>query len=144
MALHRTYLAADGSKADVPSPKKLSGTAGPLAGAYIPLQRVKQGVVGIAEGIETALAAWQISGIPTMASYCASNLAAWQWPASVQKLVIFADADRAGRDAARVLQARAHAGGLHCEVLTPTAEGADWCDVWVAGSAVAVEPGRAT
>lgn len=139
VALHRTYLVADGTKAEVPSPKKLSGTAGLVSGACIPLHRAAQGVIGIAEGIETALAAWQASGVPTVASYCASNLAAWQWPASVQKLLIFGDADRAGREAARLLQARAHAARLQCEVLTPTAEGADWCDVWAAGNAELVE-----
>ena len=34
VALHRTYLTADGRKADLPSPKKLTGTAGPLAGCF--------------------------------------------------------------------------------------------------------------
>jgi len=132
VALHRTYLSQEGNKADVPSPKKLSGTAGPLAGACIALHQPVRGVIGIAEGIETALAAWQASGVPTVASYCAGNLAAWQWPASAQRLVIFGDADRAGRDAAQALKARAVAAWRQCEVLTPAAEGADWCDVWVA------------
>jgi len=76
VALHRTYLSADGIKADLPSPKKLSGAAGSLVGACIPLHGVARGVIGIAEGIETALAAWRASGVPTVASYCANNLAA--------------------------------------------------------------------
>ena len=58
VALHRTYLTADGRKADVPSVKKLTGAAGPLAGACIPLHKPARGCIGIAEGIETALAAW--------------------------------------------------------------------------------------
>jgi len=130
VALHRTYLTADGRKADVPSPKKLTGTAGPLAGACIPLHSPARGCIGIAEGIETALAAWCASGIPTMASYCAGNLAAWHWPAGVQRIVIFADADNAGREASHTLRARALSVGLRCDVMTPTTEGADWCDVW--------------
>lgn len=139
VALHRTYLAADGRKADLPSPKKLTATAGPLAGACIPLHKPQRGLIGIAEGIETALAAWCGSGVPTLAAYSAGNLAAWQWPASVQRLVIFADNDRAGREGADTLRARALSAGIGCEVLTPSDEGADWCDVWVQRGAVAIE-----
>ena len=74
-----------------------------------------------------------------MAAYSAGNLAAWQWPASVQRLVIFADNDRAGREGADTLRARALSAGIGCEVLTPSDEGADWCDVWVQRGAVAIE-----
>lgn len=139
VALHRTYLTADGRKAGVPSPKKLTGAAGPLAGACIPLHKPARGCIGIAEGIETALAAWCASSVPTVASYCAGNLAAWRWPAAVQRLVIFADADKAGREAADTLRARALAARLRCEVLTPATEGADWCDVWAESRAVRTE-----
>ncbi len=136
VALHRTYLAADGRKADVPTVKKLTGAAGSLAGAAIPLHNAARGCIGIAEGIETALAAWLASSVPTVAAYCAGNLAAWQWPASVQRIVIFADHDKAGREAADLLRSRALAARLRCGVLTPANEGADWCDVWVARDAV--------
>jgi phage/plasmid primase-like uncharacterized protein len=139
VALHRTYLTADGRKAEVRSPKKLTATAGPLAGACIPLHEPPRGVIGIAEGIETALAAWLASGVPTVAAYCAGNLAAWQWPANVQRIVIFADSDRAGREAADTLRARALAGRLQCNVMTPTEEGADWADVWEWRGAVSIE-----
>ena len=137
VALHRTYLTRDGKKAEVPTVKKLTGAAGLLAGACIPLHRPVRGCIGIAEGIETALAAWRASAVPTVAAYCAGNLAAWQWPAGVQRLVIFADADDAGRDAAKALQRRALAAGLHCKVLTPSADGVDWCDVWATQGAAA-------
>ena len=139
VALHRTYLAADGRKAEVPTVKKLTATAGPLAGACIPLHEPQRGVIGIAEGIETALAAWEVSGLPTVAAYSAGNLAAWQWPASVQRLAIFADNDRAGREAADTLRTRASSAGIGCEVLTPSDDGADWCDVWAGRGAVTIE-----
>ena len=138
VALHRTYLTADGCKAPVPTVKKLTAAAGPLAGACIPLHKPSRGVIGIAEGIETALAAWCASGVPTVAAYCAGNLSAWQWSAGVQRLVIFADADKAGRDAADTLQARAVRAGLQSSVMTPTDAGADWCDVWAARGTVEV------
>jgi phage/plasmid primase-like uncharacterized protein len=141
VALHRTYLTADGRKADVPTIKKLSGAAGPLAGACIPLHKPVAGVLGIAEGIETALAGWCASGVPTVSAYCAGNLAAWRWPGGVQRLVIFADADKAGREAADTLRARALAAGLRAEVLTPTQPGADWCDVWAGRDAVLIDTG---
>lgn len=136
LALHRTYLARDGRKADVPTVKKLSGTAGPLAGACIPLHKPARGCIAIAEGIETALAAWCASTLPTVAAYSAGNLAAYRWPAGLQRLVIFADNDEAGRHAAEALRGRAAAARLRCEVMTPTDPGADWCDVWAARDSV--------
>ena len=141
VALHRTFLTSDGRKATVPNPKKLTRAAGPVAGACILLHKPVHGCIGIAEGIETALAAFCASSVPTVAAYCAGNLAAWRWPAGVRRLVIFADADKAGRDAAETLRARALAAGLRVEVLTPTDPGADWCDVWAQRDAVLIEAG---
>lgn len=132
VALHRTYLNADGRKANVPTVKKLTGTAGPLAGTCIPLHKPARGVIGVAEGIETALAAWCASSVPTVAAYSASNLAAWRWPAGAQRVVIFADNDAAGHDAADKLCARVLAAGLGCDVHAPTDPDADWCDLWAA------------
>ena len=95
--------------------------------------------IGIAEGIETALAAWCASGVPTVAAYCARALAGFQWPANLQRLVTFADNDKAGREAAATLRARALAARLRCDVLTPTDQGRDWADVWAASDAVLSE-----
>ncbi len=134
VALHRTFLTTDGRKADVPSPKKLTGAAGPTAGACVPLFAPVRGCMGIAEGIETALAACYASQVPTVAAYCAAGVAAWQWPAGLRQLMIFADADRVGQAAAGALHARAVAAGLHCDVHTPSDDGADWCDVWAASA----------
>ncbi len=147
VAGHRTWLTSEGRKAPTPGPcKKLTPTAGPLAGACIRLGWVAGAggraaggaamdpragaVLGIAEGIETALAARCASDIPTVAAYSAGALAAWQWPPGLQRLVIFADADQAGADAADKLHQRAQAAGLSVNVMAPTTPGADWCDVW--------------
>lgn len=129
IAWHRTYLTEDGRKASVPTPKKLTAAAGPLAGACIPLGRPAHGVLGIAEGVETALAASLASGVPSVAAYCAGNLAAYRWPAGLRRLLVFADADRAGREAADTLRRRAMAEGVRVDVLTPSTEGIDWADV---------------
>jgi len=141
LALHRTYLSRDGRKADLPTVKKLTGTAGPLTGACIPLFKPRAGVLGIAEGIETALAAWCASAVPVVAAYSAGALAAWRWPQGLQRIVVFADFDKAGQEAADSLRARALAAHLPCEVLTPTTEGADWCDVWAGRDATRIEGG---
>jgi phage/plasmid primase-like uncharacterized protein len=130
LALHRTYLTRDGRKAAVPTPKKLTPAAGLLAGACIPLAAPRHGTLGIAEGIETALAASLASGVPMVAAYSAGNLAAFRWPAPLRRLSIFGDNDQAGRAAAEKLRARAVGAGLAVGVLIPTEPGADWCDVW--------------
>lgn len=139
VALHRTYLTRDGRKADVPTVRKLTAASGPLAGSCISLFRPANGTLGIAEGIETALAAWLASGVPTVAAYSAGNLAAWRWPAGVRRIVIFADADEAGRNAAEKLRQRVRAAGLSVNVMTPSEPGSDWCDVWAQRGAVTVE-----
>jgi hypothetical protein len=113
--------------------------AQPLAGASIRLAKPRAGRLGIAEGIETALAASLASGVPTVAAYCANALAGFLWPPEVQALVIFADNDKAGRKAADTLRPRALRAGLRVNVVTPSDEGADWCDVWAARGAVAME-----
>ena len=134
---HRTYLSLDGRKANVPGPaKKLMPAAGLLGGSCIPLHEPQADTLGIAEGIETALAAHYASGVPVVASYSAGNLAAWKWP-PVRRIVVFADADepdargrRAGQEAAEALRQRAVAAGLTCEVMTPSTEGLDWADIF--------------
>ena len=134
LALHRTYLTRDGRKADVPEPKKLTQAAGPLPGAAIRLATVREGVLGVAEGIETALAAFLGSGVPTWAAVSASGLAAFLWPDDVHELIVFADHDTsgAGQRAADELAKRATAAGLTVRVLIP-AEPGDWLDVFNSG-----------
>ena len=144
VALHRTWLTPEGRKAPTPGPcKKLTQAAGPVMTGCIRLAWPGEGagdMLGIAEGIETALAARFASGVPTVAAYSAGALAAWQWPRELKRLVIFADADAAGADAANTLRFRAGAAGLTVRVMTPTTPGTDWCDVWATrGAGRAVE-----
>jgi len=137
VTLHRTYLAGDGGKAPVSTAKKLARASGSLTGATIPLAVMKNGVIGIAEGIETALAARCASGVPVVAAYCASNLAAWHWPAGARRIVIFGDNDEAGREAAFRLKQRAMVARIDTEIVTPSTLGADWNDVLLASQEVA-------
>ena len=68
VAIHRTYL-LDGKKAPVPTPKKLTAAGGLIAGACIPLACSRGGVLGIAEGIETAIAATLGSSVSVVAAW---------------------------------------------------------------------------
>lgn len=136
IALHRTYLQANGSKADVPTPKKLTPTCGPMAGAAIRLcDPQPDGVLGVAEGIETALAAYLGSCVPTWAAVSAHGLASFVWPAGTRRLIVFADHDGAGLRAAEHLAQRARNASVAASVLLPTEAGTDWADVLTEGAA---------
>lgn len=132
IAIHRTYL-CDGKKAPVPTAKKLTAAGGLLNGACIPLAIPRGGVLGVAEGIETAAAASLGGGVPVVAAYCANALSGLLWPAGLESLIVFADNDEAGKKAATALAQRAERAGLKCKVLTPSKPGADWADVWTEG-----------
>ena len=148
VALHRTWLTPAGCKASTAGPvKKLSRAAGLVMGGCIrlawPGAGASLGVMGIAEGIETALAARQASGLPAVAAYSAGALAAWHWPPGLRRLVIFADHDTAGAAAADKLRQRVRAAGLTVTVIMPSTAGADWADVWAQRGAVAVAASEA-
>lgn len=132
LAIHRTYL-GDGCKANVPTPKKLTAAAGLLNGACIPLAQPKGGVIGVSEGIETAAAASVGSGLPVVAAYCAHALGGFHWPRGIERIVIFADNDSAGQQAAATLAQRATQFGLNTKILTPSKPGTDWADVLLEG-----------
>ena len=126
--LHLTYLDA-GHKAPVSHPKKILPALGPLTGGAIRLAPAAERM-GIAEGIETALAASVIFKMPVWAAYSADMLKAWQWPDQVRELLIFSDNDlsHAGQAAAFRLAQRASSKGLAVSVELPENIG-DWADV---------------
>lgn len=114
--LHRTFLLEDGS-AKAPAGKKMLGT---IAGGCVRLRPLgPDGHLGIAEGIETALAAGAIFGVPTWAALSADGLRRWQWPAGVTRVTIFADAGDAGIQAAAALADRLNIAGIANDVLSP-------------------------
>ena len=78
--IHRTFLLDDGS-AKAPAGKKMLGSVADGAVRLFPIG--VDGHLGIAEGIETALAAQAMFGIPVWAALSADGLARWQWPAEV-------------------------------------------------------------
>jgi predicted P-loop ATPase len=114
--IHRTFLLDDGSAKAPPGKKML----GPVAGGSVRLFPMPaDGRLGIAEGIETALAAHRIFGPPVWAGLSADGVRRWQWPEGVTHVTIFADAGDAGRQAAATLADRLNNAGIANRIVQP-------------------------
>ena len=118
--LHVTSLRADGcAKAPVPVPKKIMEVPkrGATKGGSIRLYGPRD-VLGVAEGIETALSLHLLNGIPVWASYCADNLVRIQLPTGLRQLYIAVDVDESGigRNVAQRLADRVLAEPRHPQV----------------------------
>lgn len=126
VSIHRTYL-RDARKAQVPAPKKLMQGL-PLAGGAIRLTPVSA-VLGIAEGIETALAAAELFEMPVWSCISTAGIEAFEPPAGVRHVIVFADHDAnfAGQAAAYRTAHRLALKGFEMEVCIPPTAG-DWLD----------------
>lgn len=125
--LHRTFLTPDGRKADAdPSRMVMSGEMPP--GSSVQLAPPGEWL-GIAEGIETAVAAQALFDVPTWAALNADNLQKWTPPEGV-KVMIFADNDASftGAAAAYALAKRLVAKRFTVKVQMPSVVGEDWND----------------
>jgi putative DNA primase/helicase len=128
--IHRTFLSSDGSKAPVPKPRKIMPGAWPMGSAVRLAPIGHDGVLGVAEGLETSLAASIIHDVPVWACLTAGNLADFEPPEAVRKIVIYGDNDRSftGQEAAYRLAKRLTLKGI--EVAVNISERAkDWADV---------------
>lgn len=133
-AIHRTYLTADGRKADVASPKMMLG---PCAGGAVRLGPAARRLL-VGEGIETSLAAMQATGIPAWAALSTSGLRSLILPSVVREVVIAADGDGPGIEAAEAAARRWTAEGRTCRIARPP-EGSDFADVLVGRTAEAAK-----
>lgn len=127
-AIHRTYLAHHGDKADVGTPRKMMGTM--PTGAAVRLAPAGE-VLGIAEGIETAISAQILFNVPTWAALTADLLEKWTPPACVRSVFIFGDHDASytGQTATFALAKRLTMKGIEIIVHLAPAMGQDWNDV---------------
>lgn len=133
----RIYLSPEGKKAPVPEPKKAAGRF--LAqGAAVRLGESVNGRLGVAEGIEGALAAMVMGGPPTWACCFASMLKGFVLPEGLQvnTLTIYGDNDspdrlgrRAGNEAARTLRDRVKEMGKKAFVVFPASTDYDIGDL---------------
>ncbi|MBB5503271.1 toprim domain-containing protein [Paraburkholderia sp. MM5384-R2] len=106
LSLHRTWVDADGNKADVDPPRLLLGRHRKQGGVIRlwPDEAVTYGL-GIAEGIETALSLAWAHG-PVWSLIDAGNLAVFPYLRGIESIVIAADNDPAGKVAARTCAVR--------------------------------------
>lgn len=125
--IHRTFLTEAGEKAAMDNPRAMM--PGDLPDSVsVRLAPVGE-VLGIAEGIETALAAQAKFGVPCHAALTAGFMAKWQPPEGVKRVIVFGDCDGnyTGQAAAYALAHRL-SRKLQVEVRIPGQFGTDWAD----------------
>jgi putative DNA primase/helicase len=129
---HVTYL-CDGKKLNACDTRKilapLNGHSG-CAARLLPAVRVSgaaECVLGVAEGVETALSAALLDGAPVWAALNTSLLAKFQPPPGVTLLRVYADRDAPGLEAAARLIERLQ-GVVKCELRVPSRGHKDFND----------------
>jgi len=135
VCLHRTYLSAQGTKANVASPKKMTLRTAPSRGGAIRLFTARD-TLAVTEGIETALAVRAATGLAVWAAVSATLMESLEVPAGVREVRIFADKDVNGRGqrAAEALAKRLRRAGIEVLIHLPPGggeRGLDWLDVYV-------------
>lgn len=130
-SIHRTFLTAGGRKASV-DPVRMIMQGSPIKGASLPLGPAQERM-GIAEGIETAICAGKMFGLPVWSALSANGILTWEPPTCVKSVVIFGDCDEnyvgqaAAYDKAKAMRLK----GFDVEVCIPAVKGRDWQDVWL-------------
>lgn len=137
VAIHRTFLDADGFKATpsfngypcVPRKMMRAPVRGASNGGAVRLFEPGS-VLAVAEGIETAIAYYLMTGTPAWSALNAGGLERVELPASVREVWIAADQDGndRGLKAAQVLARRLHREGRAAYIHLPKERG-DWNDV---------------
>jgi phage/plasmid primase-like uncharacterized protein len=130
IAVQKTALTPQGTKADIPLPRITTGALG-----YGAVRLAAAGeVLGIAEGIETALSAQQLFDVPTWATLGSPRLPKVAVPDRVKHLIIFGDNDTPGRRDART------ALELHRRIRKAECRFPDGCVDWNDALQVTEEP----
>ncbi|WP_240224714.1 DUF7146 domain-containing protein [Rheinheimera hassiensis] len=141
LTLHRTFLEPNGSgKAPVSRQKMMVQQPAPLNGGCIrldqPVQMPHGKLIGVCEGIETALSVREATGCPMwvgISDYIMEQIA---FPDDVKVVVVWADLEKsgAGLRAANAIKARLEPKGVTVLIEAPTQYGRDemdWNDVYV-------------
>lgn len=146
ITIHRTYLTRDGHKAPVEHCKKLmpKRSSDSMRGTSIKLYAPAP-VMGVAEGIETAIAVTEATGIPCWSLVSAQLMKHFIPPPGVNKLIVFADKNRPsqmypnghGQTCALKLIDNLRAKRIGTQLALPPdpiptgAKDIDWCDEYV-------------
>ena len=154
LAIHRTFLARDGSSKAPVDPQKMM--LGPCRGGVVRLgdlrgagaadaadadpsgrplatRSIIGGVLMVGEGIETCLAAMQATGHPTWAALSTAGLRALDLPEDVRDVIVLADGDAAGEAAARDCSWRWKRQGRRVRIARPP-QGTDFNDMLMVGA----------
>ncbi len=134
LAIHRTFLARDGSGKAPVDPQKMM--LGPCRGGAVRLSPVAP-LLLVGEGVETCISAMQISGKPAWAALSAPGLAALELSAEVREIIILADGDEAGERASIIARSRWKNERRRVRIARAPA-GQDWNDVLMARGATRI------
>jgi len=129
--IHRSYLDIESNKLDIDSPKKILPPMKPMVGGAVRLFEHEGDILGIAEGIETAISVHEQNGIPCWAALTSKLLEKWIPPKDIKRIAIFADNDAnfTGQKAAYILANRlVIKNKLIVYVETPEKAGTDFLD----------------
>ena len=124
IAIHRTFLSGN-AKADFDKPKRALGALGEAAARlFAPVA----GKLGLAEGVESAMSAYALTGIPVWATLGNERFGLVSVPESVTELHLFVDHDAGGELAgSRGLAAYAR-DGRTIHIRKPSSRDTDWND----------------
>jgi len=130
ITIHRTFLTKFGNKADIQNPKKVLPALQGMSGGAIRLFEPKDGMIAVAEGIETALAVYELTKIPTWAMVSSTLMEKFEPPKGIKYVMIFGDHDFSyvGARAAYILANNLYKKGIKTEVKIPIESGTDWLD----------------
>ena len=92
ITIHRTYLTKYSQKLNIESPKKILPALKPMVGGAVRLFGYSD-TLGIAEGIETAIAVTESMGVPCWAALSSALLESWEPPKDVHRVIVFGDND---------------------------------------------------
>jgi putative DNA primase/helicase len=123
-SVHRIYCA------DVEPRKKTTTPVTTINGASVRLFEPEDGLLGIAEGIETAIACRELFGCPMWSVLTSPNgMESFEPPTSINRLIIFSDNDKnhVGQAAAYALAKRV-VKKMAVEVRVPRVPDSDWLD----------------
>lgn len=123
-AVQLTYLTENGQKANAVPVRQ---TFGKMRGTAVQLTPCRD-ILGLAEGVETALSAALLHALPVWA-VCGRRLGDAPVPSSVRRVILFADHDAPGLSAAEDARQMMSAMGLDVSVRVPPIPGQDWNDV---------------
>lgn len=127
VGVHRTFLALDDDRlADLPVPKSALGQ---LGGGAVRLAPPMNGILGVAEGIETALSAMHLFDVPCWATLGTERFRHVAIPGAVRRLILFLDNDAGGRRAEQLARDAHAEASFSIEALYPEPAKADWNDV---------------